>query len=122
MIIEKGVADEVLVLQSFGIQIDIAGLIDHINSNESQYQVCECATNRLLEANRTDGISQEVLVQMSESRSSQPILIAAIDEYEWIIDGNHRLLKRVDLEKETTCYIPINGAQLEPYVSEFSWR
>ena len=120
MIIDKGADDEVLVLQSFGIQINIAGLIDHINSNEGLYQVCECATSRLLEVNRTDGINREVIAQMPEYRSNQPILVAAIDGHEWIIDGNHRLLKRAELGKESTCYIPINGPQLDPYVTEFS--
>jgi hypothetical protein len=122
MIIDKGADDEVLVLRSFGIQINIASLIDHINSNEGLYQVCECATSRLLEVNRTDGINRELLTQMPEYRSNQPILVAAIDEYEWIIDGNHRLLKRAELGKESTCYISINGPQLDPYVTEFSWR
>lgn len=32
MIIEKRADDEVLVLQTFGIQINIAGLIDHIKT------------------------------------------------------------------------------------------
>ncbi|NVK57907.1 MAG: hypothetical protein HWE26_20090 [Alteromonadaceae bacterium] len=122
MIIEKGASDEIFVLQDFGIQIDIAGLIDHINSNEDQYQVCECATSRLLEVNRADGINREVLANMSDSRSNQPILVTAIDEYEWVIDGNHRLIKRAELAKAVASYIPINGVQLDPYVSEFSWR
>lgn len=122
MIIDKGLSDEVFVLQAFGIQIDIAGLIGDINNNEGQYQVSECSTSRLLEVNRTDEINKEVLTEMTESRSNQPILITAIDEYEWIIDGNHRLLKRVELAKESVRYIPINGAQLDPYLSEFSWR
>jgi hypothetical protein len=122
MIIDKGAADEVLVLQCFGIQIDIAGLIDDINNNDSQYQLHECSTSRLLEANRTDGINKEVLAQMTESQSNQPILITAIDGYEWIIDGNHRLLKRAELAKESSRYIPISGVQLDPFVSEFSWR
>ncbi|ODS24094.1 hypothetical protein AB835_05595 [Candidatus Endobugula sertula] len=122
MILEKGVADEVIVLQDFEIQINIADLIDHINNNESQYQVLECTTNQLLGLNRTDGINNEVLGKMNKERSNQPILVTAIDEYEWIIDGNHRLLKRAQLGKELTSYIPINRNQLNPYVSTFSWR
>jgi len=122
MIIEKGADDEVLVLRSLGIQIDIAGLIDDINNNDGQYQLCECSTSRLLEANKSDGINKDVLAQMSKSRSNQPILITAIDKYEWIIDGNHRLFKRAELAKESTRYIPINGVQLDPFVSEFSLR
>lgn len=121
MIIDKGAIDEILVLQFFGIQINITGIVDRINSNEDQFQVCECATRRLLEVNRTDGINREVLDKMTESRISQPILVTVIDEYEWVIDGNHRLFKRVELARESTCYIPINGEQLDPFVSEFSW-
>ena len=114
MIIETGAADETLVLQTFGIQMNIAGLIGHINSNDSQYQIFECATERLLKLNRTDGINCEILAQMTESRSNQPILITAIDGYEWVIDGNHRLIKRAALDKESTCYISINSTQLKP--------
>ena len=48
MIVEKGADDEVLVLQRFGIQINIAGLIDHINRNSSVFQIKECDTGVLL--------------------------------------------------------------------------
>jgi len=122
MILEKSADDEVLVLQVFGIQIDISGLIEHINNNPSRHQICECETHKLLKLNRTDGINRETLSQIKESRLNQPVLVAAIDEYEWIIDGNHRLLKRLELGKETTPYIPINGVQLDQFVSEFSWQ
>ncbi|KGD63155.1 hypothetical protein T9A_00475 [Alcanivorax jadensis T9] len=122
MIVEKGADDEVLVLQRFGIQINIAGLIDHINRNSSVFQIKECDTGVLLSINRTDGINSKTLKQMSEIRLEQPVLVTVIDEYEWLIDGNHRLLKRHELGKQSTNYIPINGGQLDPFVSEFSWR
>ncbi len=122
MIIYKGVADEVIVLQTFGIQINIAALIDDININADQYQISECETNRLLSINRTDGINTEMIAKMDEFRLNQPVLITAIDSHEWVIDGNHRLLKRHALGKETTLYISINGQQLDPFVSEFSWH
>ena len=115
MILEKCVDDEVLVLQVFGIQIDIAALIDHINSNMNLYQICECSTNRLLDLNRTDGIDHVTLSRMSEARLNQPVLVTRIDDYEWVIDGNHRLLKRRELAKESTRYIPINGNALDPF-------
>ncbi|MEJ2076361.1 MAG: hypothetical protein P8X79_23215 [Reinekea sp.] len=99
MIIDKGVDDEVLVLQTFGIQIDIAALIEEINSNSDQFLIHECETEILLGINRTDGINVEVLR---------------------VIDGNHRLLKRQELGRKMTNYIPINGSQLDPFVSEFS--
>ena len=120
MILEKGVSDEVLVLQVFSIQIDVAALIEHINNNESHYQVCECSTDRLLELNRADGINRDTLSKMSEARLNQPVLVTKIDDYEWVIDGNHRLLKRQELLKEVTSYIPIDGTSLDPFVSEFS--
>lgn len=122
MTLEKGAIDEVLVLQVFGIQINIADLIDHINDNQNLFQVCECPTDRLLKLNRTDGITAETLSQMGEDRCDQPVLVTSIDNYEWIIDGNHRLLKRRELDKENTLYIHINGDVLNPFVSEFSWR
>lgn len=118
MIIDKGVVDESLVLQTFGIQINIAALIEEINSHSDQYQVHECETGILIGINRTDGINVEVLKNMNEARLNQPILITAINGYEWVIDGNHRLLKRHELEKKMTNYIPINGNQLDPFVSE----
>ncbi|MEJ2046345.1 MAG: ParB/Srx family N-terminal domain-containing protein [Reinekea sp.] len=120
MIIDKGVDDEVLVLQTFGIQIDIAALIEEINSNSDQFLIHECETEILLGINRTDGINVEVLKNIKEARLNQPILVTAIDDSEWVIDGNHRLLKRQELGRKMTNYIPINGSQLDPFVSEFS--
>lgn len=122
MIIDKGVDDEIIVLQTFGIQINIADLIDDINRNSDRYPIRECETDALLGINRTDGINTEILENISQARLNQPILITAIDGYEWIIDGNHRLLKRYELGKKITNYIPINCDQLDPFVSEFSWR
>ena len=122
MIIEKGADDEVLVLQTFGIKINISGLIDYINRNSSVFQIKECDTGVLLSINRTDGINSKNLKQISEMRLEQPVLVTAIDEHQWLIDGNHRLLKRHELGKQTTNYIPINGGELDPFVSEFSWR
>lgn len=119
MIIDKGVADEILVLKTFGIQINIAALIDEINIDRNQYQIHECETDILLGINRTDGINVEVLINMEDARLNQPVLVTSIDGYEWVIDGNHRLLKRHELRKEMTNYIPINGKQLGPFISEF---
>lgn len=119
MIIEKSVDDEVNVLNAFGIKINIAALIDDINSNFNQYQVIESETSMLLEINRNDGINLEVLKNMTLERMNQPILVTAIDGYDWVIDGNHRLLKRRQLGMSKTNYIPINGSQLDPYVSTF---
>lgn len=117
MVLNKGAADEQLILNSHGIQIDVARLIDHVNANESQFKVCECSTQRLMDINRADGINPDVIASMDCNRVDEPILITSIDGYEWVIDGNHRLLKRHELQKETSLYIPIGGSQLDPFVS-----
>lgn len=122
MIIEKGAVDEVFLLKNLGIQIDIASLIEHINNNENLYPIYECPTNKLLKLNKTDGINHETLSRISALRLEQPILVTKIDDHEWIIDGNHRLLKRHKLAKEITHYILLSGAQLDQFVSAFSLR
>lgn len=122
MILETGVADEVSVLQVFGVQVDVAALIEEINNNPGQYQIHECETSRLLECNRNDFINHEALSQISDSRLNQPLLVAVIDDYEWVIDGNHRLLRRAELAKDTTSFIPIPGEELGRFISQFSLR
>ncbi len=100
MLLRKGSSDEKVILKSHGIIIDIAGLIDHINVNEDRFQVCECPTQQLLDINRTDGINFDLIASMDGDRINQPVLVASIDGYEWVIDGNHRLLKRHELQEE----------------------
>lgn len=117
MLLCKSVSDEQLVLNSHGIQIDVARLIDYINANEDRFQVRECSTQRLMDLNRADGINRNVIASMEGSRVEQPVLVANIDGHEWIIDGNHRLLKRYELYRENSCYIPVGGNELEPFVS-----
>jgi hypothetical protein len=117
MLLGKGVSDEQLMLNSHGIRIDIARLIDHVNENENQFEVRECSTQRLLEANRSDGINRDLIASMERIRVEQPVLVANIDGHEWIIDGNHRLLKRHELHMKNSYYIPVGGSELEPFVS-----
>jgi len=117
MLLSKGVSDEKVILNSHGISIDVARLIDHINANKARFQVCECSTQRLMDTNRTDGINYDLIASMDSDRINQPVLVTSIDGYEWVIDGNHRLLKRHELQKETSFYIPIGGNVLDPFVS-----
>jgi hypothetical protein len=117
MLLNKGVVDEQLILSSLGVQIDVARLIDHVNANEVRFMVCEYPTQKLMDLNRADRINPNVLALMDDKRIDEPALIANIYGYEWIIDGNHRLLKRHQLQKETSYYIPIKGSELDPFVS-----
>jgi len=119
MIVGKGMVDEVFVLQTFGIQIDIVALIDEINNKNEEYAICECLTEELLSINRTDNINTEIVNNMNDARFNQPIIVTAINDSLWVIDGNHRLFKRYKLGKKMTYYIFINRIQLEPFVSEF---
>ncbi|MGX5915107.1 hypothetical protein ACR0ST_10280 [Aliidiomarina sp. Khilg15.8] len=118
MLLCKGVSDEQLILNSHGMQIDVARLIDHINANEDLFTVLECSTQRLMDVNRADGINRDLIASMESIRVEQPVLVANIDGYEWIIDGNHRLLKRHELRKEHSFYIPVKGSELELFVSK----
>lgn len=122
MIIKKGVIDEVFLSQDIGIKVDIAALIDYINCNFDAQSSYECETSKLMGLNRADDVNYETLSEIGEERLNQPVLVAEIDSHEWIIDGNHRLLRRHELGMKMTRYIPIDAKQLDPFVSEFSWH
>ena len=120
MLLNKGANDEALILNSFAIKIRIAELIEHINEHSEEYKILECDTSILVGLNRTDYINYEVLEKMSNDRLEEPVLVTSIDEYEFVIDGNHRLQKRHQLGRDITKYIPINGYQLDPFVIALS--
>ena len=122
MVLSKGADDEVFILKSFELQIMISELIDFINSNGNLFEVIECETDILLNLNGSDYINPSNLNSMSEFRVDEPVLVAKIDDYEFLIDGNHRLQKRKVFSKFKTKYIPINGELLDQFVREFSIR
>lgn len=122
VILSKGVDDEVFLLKSLEIQIMISELIDFINFNSELFDVRECETDILLNLNRSDYINPNNLNSISESRLDEPVLVTKIGDYEFLIDGNHRLQKRKVLSKFKTKYILVNGEQLDQFVREFSLR
>lgn len=103
------------------MQIDITGLVNYINSNRALFAIRELPTARLV-ALRMGEVRNDVLPNIDNRRLDQPILVAFINGSEWIIDGNHRLKKRKQLDKKTTKYIQISDDVLCHFMSNFSWR
>ncbi len=117
--ISKGAPDEVLTLNEYSIQISICDLIDFINSHSQLVKVSAYSTEILLQFRRTDGIDNDYLNNISEERLREPLLATVLNDEEWIIDGNHRLINRANLNHPTTklIYVPeeIVGSFTKPY-------
>ena len=120
MLLNKGVKDEVLILNEYGIKVLIFELIDHINKYKDGIPVHDYPTKDLLELRRCDGINRQHLSTISNGRIEQPVLASTIGDSDWIIDGNHRLLKRAEKNIETTKVIVVPNDVLMQFMQELS--
>lgn len=93
-LLSVGVEDEIFVLGSYGLLIRVYELIAHINSHPSEFEPRWRRTSELLRFRRSDGIRREHISRMPPSRRDQPLLVTKIDDDDWVLDGNHRLLRR----------------------------
>jgi hypothetical protein len=93
--------DEVFVLRELGCCIRIADLIHAVNRAPELSRI-EVETARLAVMRRSDRLSKSYLGGISEPRLSEPVLVGALAEALWIIDGNHRLERRIRLQIEHT--------------------
>lgn len=94
--IDKGAPDEVYIILKWHLEIRIHELIDYLTSLQGsiELKLVSASVNDILEFNTSHEIKMEHINSMNESRKTQPILIACIQNECWVIDGNHRLNKR----------------------------
>ncbi len=118
--ISLGAPDEILIIQDYGVQINIHKLIEYINTNNKKMKILCILTTELENLCRTDGINSNYLESISNERLNEPLLVGHIKNEKWLIDGNHRLLKRKGTEKTKAIYVKNNI--LERFTQEFSWR
>lgn len=118
--ISKSSPDEGLFLNALSIKICISELIDYVNSNASFYEIRWLETSELLKLARTDGINRDHLSSIDETRLDEPVIISTIGEEEWIVDGNHRLIKRYEKMLTNTPAIVIPKKMLSKFTENFS--
>jgi len=93
VIISKGLNDEVFVIRDLSLFIDIAVLIDDVNSNAIQFESGKINIMRLETFVKSDCVDCTFMAEMSDSRRDEPIIVSSFHDADRIIDGNHRLLK-----------------------------
>lgn len=95
-LITKSKNDEVFVVDIFENKIiNIDYLIDAINRNEISYTMNEMNISLLLSYITSNKIDETFLINMEKSRRDEPIILATCWGETRIIDGNHRLKKRL---------------------------
>ncbi len=116
----KSSEDEGLFLNQLSIKVRTSDLIDHINNNTTLYEILWLETSELVNLSRTDGINLDHLNTINEERLIEPIIISRLGEETWVIDGNHRLLKRHNNGLRTTPVINLPEEVLSKYTEPFS--
>lgn len=93
-LVSVGVEDEVFVLGDYGLLIRVYELIAYIRAHPSEFDPSWRKTSELLRFRRSDGVQWEHVSRMPPSRRDQPVVLAKIEREDWVLDGNHRLVRR----------------------------
>ena len=121
-VISKGAAEEILVINDLAIQVSISKLIDFVNDNISDITISEYPTKELMKLKRTDIPNRYHLSNIDKERIEEPIMAAVINDEEWVIDGNHRLIKRAENNMLNTRIVVIPQDIITNYIQPFSLR
>jgi len=111
--------DEVFVLRQLGCCIQIAGLIRAINK-AADLPAHKFSTADLAAMHRSDGLSRSHLAGISEQRLHEPLIVCELRDEMWIVDGNHRLEKRLSLGIETTTAVVVPPELWTRYLEPFA--
>lgn len=106
--ISKGAPDEKYTVLKWHLVIRIHELIDFLasDSNKIHFKSYILPLSEVLNFNTSHEIDSEVIRSMKGFRKVQPILVAIIQNEFWVIDGNHRLRKKI-LDGDTDCEVVI---------------
>lgn len=103
---KEGAPNEKFTILKWHLEIRIHELIDFLASLPSSTALTSDVVSvaDILEINTSNEICNEVVISMKESRKAQPLLVACIQEEDWVIDGNHRL-KRKERDGDKYCEV-----------------
>ena len=118
--ISKGLPDEVFVVGSYGLRIQVHGLIDWIN-NSPNVDAVWCSTDDLLRLRRSDRVQAAVVASMPDHRRDEPVLLCQLLEEWWVIDGNHRLEKRRRDSLAQTLAVPVPPDVIAGFLEELGF-
>lgn len=102
--ISNALHDEVFVIREHSMLIDIASLIDAINQKEIMFNTVEMKSDFLAIFIKSDIYNKKALQKMTDKRRDEPIIITNFGNKNRIIDGNHRLIKRIN-DGYKTCFV-----------------
>lgn len=113
--ISKALHDEVFIIKEHSLLIDIASLIDAINRKEIIFDTGELRSDFLATFTKSERYDNKTLLEMTNSRRDEPIIISNFGGANRVIDGNHRLIKRISEGYETCLIIGVSPAILEQF-------
>ena len=93
--ISKIFQDEEYTIRKYSLKINISNLIDAINKSEIKYELEELKIEELPLVIISEGIDEKYMKNINDKRRDEPIIITIINEELFLIDGNHRLNKRI---------------------------
>jgi hypothetical protein len=111
--ISNALHDEVFIIREHSMLIDIASLIDAINQKEIMFDTVEMKSDFLATFIKSDIYNKKALQKMTDKRRDEPIIITNFGNKNRIIDGNHRLIKRINDGYKTCFVITVSPSILE---------
>lgn len=113
--ISKALQDEVFIVRDSSLLIDIARLIDTINQKEIIFDIREMRSDFLATFIKSDLYDKKILLEMTNTRRNEPIIVTNLGGKNRIIDGNHRLKKCINEGCETCFVIVVSPVILEQF-------
>ncbi len=120
-LLSVGVEDEGFVLGDHGLLIRVNELIAQVNAHPSEFIPELHKTSDLMRFRRSDGVCKEHLSGITASRLEEPLLVATIEQELWVVDGNHRLIRRHFDECEQTLAIEVPLDVLLRFAGPLGW-
>ena len=114
--ISKNLKDEEYTIRKHSLKINISCLIDAINKSEVNYELDEFKIEELSDLIVSDGIDEKYIININNERRDEPIIVTVIFNEIYIIDGNHRFIKRINDGFKVFKILYISPEELKPFI------
>lgn len=94
-LISKAHYKEAFILKECALVIDVEGLVDALNRRCFPFETVEMEMEELELFAKLDFREDRILTEMTDVRRDEPVIVASYGRELRVVDGNHRIKKRM---------------------------